>query len=118
MIKDIYKFIKNSNIKLQKFFNNYDKETIEYYYAKYLYNSFEGNNFWPLTLPIIAKINHSCNNNVNYNFDKKIGLMTVTSNRNINSGEEIFNNYLSNKIIKDHKEYLFNHYGFTCTCSC
>jgi len=45
MIKDIYKFIKNSNIKLQKFFNNYDKETIEYYYAKYLYNSFEGNNF-------------------------------------------------------------------------
>ena len=23
-----------------------------------------------------------------------------------------------NKIIKNHKEYLFNHYGFYCDCVC
>lgn len=116
MIKDIHKIIKNTDKKLREFFNNYDKETIEFYYAKYLYNSFEGYNYGPLTLPIIAKINHSCNNNVNYNFNKKTGTMIVTSNRNIKAGEEIFDNYLSNKDIKNHKEYLLNHYGFNCGC--
>jgi hypothetical protein len=116
MIKDIHKIIKNAEIKLRNFFNNYDKETIEFYYAKYLYNSFEGYNYGPLTLPIIAKINHSCNNNVDYNFNKKTGTMIVTSNRNIKCGEEIFDNYLSNKNISNHKEYLFNHYGFKCKC--
>jgi len=116
MLKDIHKIIKNSDIKLQNFFSNYDKETIEFYYAKYLYNSFEGYNYGPLTLPTIAKINHSCNNNVNYNFNKLKGIMIVTSNRNIKANEELFDNYLSNKYIKDHKNYLLNHYGFDCKC--
>jgi len=116
MIKDIHKIIKNTSLKLKDFFNNYDKETIEFYYAKYLYNTFEGYNYGPLTLPIIAKLNHSCKNNVNFIFDKISGCMKVYSNRDIKKGEELFDNYLLNKNINNHKDYLLSHYGFTCSC--
>ena len=68
MIKDIHKIIKNTDSYFN-FYKKYNKETIEFYYAKYLYNSFEGNRYGPLTLPVIAKLNHSCNNNVDYHFD-------------------------------------------------
>jgi len=116
MIKDIHKIIKNSSSKLIDFFDNYDDNIIEFYYAKYLYNSFEGNCFGPLTLPTIAKLNHSCNNNVDFIFDENIGCMKVYSNKNIKKGEELFDNYLLNKNIINHKEYLYNHYGFICKC--
>ena len=115
MIKDIHKIIKN-NDKYNNFYKSYDKETIEMLYAKYLYNSFEGNRYGPLTLPIVAKLNHSCNNNVDYNFNPVTGTMIVTSNQNIKKNTEICDNYLSNKNIPNHKDYLYQHYGFTCNC--
>ena len=116
MIKDVHKIIKNSNNKLINFFKNYDDDIIEFYYAKYLYNSFEGYNYGPLTLPTIAKLNHSCNNNVDFIFDEYSGCMNVFTNKYIKKDSELYDNYLLNKNIDNHKEYLLNHYGFICHC--
>ena len=119
MIKSIHNLIKsieNIDIKLYMFFQKYSREEIEFYFAKYLYNAFEGNNYGPLTLPIIAKINHSCNPNVRFTFNRDNGSMYVYANRNINKNEEIYDSYLENKKIKNHKIYLQEHYGFSCDC--
>ena len=119
MIKSIHnliKSIKNFDLKLYNFFQKYSREDIEFYFAKYLYNAFEGNNYGPLTLPIVAKINHSCNPNVRFTFNKDNGCMYVYANRNINKYEEIYNSYIENKKITNHKIYLQEHYGFSCYC--
>jgi len=119
MIKLIHNLIKNvklSELKLYLFFQNLSKEEIEFYFAKYLYNAFEGYDYGPLTLPMIAKINHSCNPNVYFTFDKKSGCMYLKTKRNIKKNEEIFDSYLENKKIKNHKTYLKEHYGFSCDC--
>ena len=119
MIKSIHVLInkiKNSNQVLYNFFQQYQKEEIEFYFAKYLYNAFEGNDSGPLTLPFIAKLNHSCSPNVYFTFNKTNGCMYLTAKIKIKKGEEIFDSYLENKKIKNHKKYLEEHYGFSCDC--
>lgn len=116
MIKNIHKIINNSCENLRIFFKKYNKEEIEFYYAKYIYNTFEGNKFGPLTLPIMAKLNHSCNPNVIFNFDEINGHMILKTIKPITNGEEICCSYLMNKTINNHKEYLHDHYGFVCKC--
>ena len=118
MIKLIHNLIKNakSDKKLYNYFQSFSKEDIEFYFAKYLYNAFEGSEFGPLTLPFIAKLNHSCVPNVRFSFNKNDGCMYVYSNRDITKGEEILDSYLENKKIKNHKIYLQEHYGFSCKC--
>ena len=115
MIKNVHKIIKN-NSKLSVFFSNYTKEKIELYYAKYIYNSFDGFNYGPLTLPKTAKLNHSCSPNVEFIFDKHTGQMTTIAKRDILKNEELYISYLTNKKIPNHKEYLLEHYGFCCEC--
>jgi hypothetical protein len=119
MIKLIYSLIKDakSNIKLYTFFQLFQKEELEFYFAKYIYNAFEGNNYGPLTLPFIAKLNHSCNPNVYFSFNKINCCMYVYSNKVIKKGEEITVSYLENKKIQNHKIYLEEHYGFSCNCN-
>jgi hypothetical protein len=118
MIKIIHKLIKNAkdDNKLYMFFSRLDKEELEFYFAKYLYNTFEGNNFGPLTLPYIAKINHSCNPNVRFLFNKDDCCMYVYANKNIKKNSEILDSYIENKKIDNHKLYLEEHYGFNCGC--
>lgn len=118
MIKLIHNLIHDakSEKKIYNYFQSIPKEDIEFYFAKYLYNAFEGNNFGPLTLPKIAKLNHSCNPNVRFSFNKNDGCMYVYSNRDIIKGEEILDSYIENKNIKNHKIYLEMHYGFSCKC--
>lgn len=116
MIKNIHKIISNSNIKLQNYFNKLTKSQIEKLYAKYLYNTFEGWEYGPLTLPLTAKFNHSCVPNIEYKFDKESGTMKVFTLKNIKPNSELFDSYLSNKSIDNHSEYLFEHYGFKCEC--
>ena len=118
LIKNVHKIIKNSDKKLQTFFQKYTKREIEFYYAKYIFNAFEGWNYGPLTLPLTAKFNHSCDSNIIFNFDKTTGTMIVKTTKFIKKGSEIFDSYLINKDITTalHKEYLFNHYGFYCNC--
>jgi len=116
MITNIHKIIKNTDRRTQLFFNNYSKSEIEMYYAKYIFNAFEGYNYGPLTLPTVAKLNHSCNPNAIFNFDKNTGCMVVKAIHNIKKGSEICASYLLNKEISNHKEYLYEHYGFTCDC--
>lgn len=116
LIKNIHKIIDNSDKKIKSQFDLIPKLEIEKLYSKYLYNTFEGWEYGPLTLPLIAKLNHSCQPNVEYNFNKINGTMIVTSIRNIKPNEEIFDSYLSNKNITNHPEYLFEHYGFKCNC--
>ena len=121
LIKQIHKIIKNisdKQRKLRDFFNQYTKTEIEFYYAKYIFNAFEGFEYGPLTLPFLAKFNHSCNSNIIFNFDKTNGTMIVKTTKNIQPGEELFNSYLFNKTIPNHKEYLYEHYGFTSDCNC
>jgi hypothetical protein len=121
MIKTIHnliKSIKQLDNKLYQFFQSIPKEEIELYFAKYLFNAFEGYDYGPLTLPKIAKINHSCNPNVYFNFNKINGCMYLKAKRNIKKNEEIFDSYLENKRIKNHKLYLREHYGFSCDCDC
>ena len=119
MIKSIHKIlksIKNTDKNLYNFLIEYQKDELEYYFAKYIFNAFEGNEFGPLTLPIIAKLNHSCKPNVYFSFDKNSGCMFLKAKRNIKKDEEIFDSYLENKQIKNHKTYLEEHYGFMCEC--
>jgi hypothetical protein len=117
LVKNIHKIIDNSDKKIKSQFDLIPKLEIEKLYSKYLYNTFEGWEYGPLTLPLIAKLNHSCQPNVEYNFNKINGTMIVTSIRNIKPNEEIFDSYLSNKNIPNHPEYLFEHYGFKCNCN-
>ncbi len=115
LIKNVHKIIK-SNSKMNKYFRNISNDEIEYYYAKYIFNTFEGNRYGPLTLPITAKINHSCTPNVEFKFNEKTGQMITFAIIDIKRGEEIFDSYLMNKSIRLHKEYLYEHYGFRCDC--
>jgi hypothetical protein len=119
LIKSVHNLIKSIKCIDQKLYNfliDYKKEDLEFYFAKYIFNSFEGHEFGPLTLPNIAKLNHSCNPNVKFKFNKNNRFMYVKSIRNIKKGEEIFDSYLENKKITEHKSYLRNHYGFICQC--
>jgi hypothetical protein len=119
LIKSVHKIIKsirNSDKNLYNFLIDFSKEELELYFAKYIFNGFEGYEYGPLTLPNIAKLNHSCNPNVRFNFNKNDGCMYVKSIRNIKKGEEIFDSYLENKQITNHKIYLKEHYGFVCEC--
>lgn len=111
MIKNIHKIIKGD-----KKFNKYDINTIELCIAKYIFNAFEGYDFGPLTLPLIAKINHSCQPNVRFKFNRNTGSMHLYAIKDIKKGEEIYDSYLENKKIESHKEYLKEHYGFICNC--
>ena len=120
MIKLVHKLIKsirNFDKNLYNFLIEYSKEELEFYFAKYIFNAFEGEEFGPLTLPNIAKLNHSCNPNVKFIFNKNDGNMYVKSIKNIKEGEEIFDSYLENKQIINHKLYLKEHYGFACECN-
>jgi hypothetical protein len=119
MIKSIHnmiKQIKNTDTKLYNYLIKYSKSELEFYFAKYIYNAFEGNDYGPLTLPYIAKINHSCNPNVKFKFNRENYCMYLISIRNIKKGEELYASYLENKNIKNHKDYLYEHYGFSCDC--
>lgn len=116
MIKDIHKIIAQSDIKFQKYFSDLTKVQIEKLYCKYLYNTFEGWDYGPLTLPQTAKFNHSCDPNVEYKFNKETGTMKVYAIKNIKKNSELFAYYLSNKSITNHQEYLYLHYGFYCGC--
>jgi hypothetical protein len=113
MSKKIFDKINSSD---KKFFQRYDNSTIEFYYEKHLFNSFEGYDYGPLYLPTIAKVNHSCNPNTKFIFDKNNGIMSLISIKNIKKNTEITDSYLSNKTIKFHSEYLLDHYGFSCEC--
>jgi len=119
MIKSVHKIlksIKNTDKNLYNFLIEYQKDELEYYFAKYIFNAFEGNEYGPLTLPLIAKLNHSCKPNVYFTLDKNSGCMFLKAKRNIKKDEEIFDSYLENKQIKNHKTYLEEHYGFMCDC--
>jgi len=129
LIKQIHKIVKtlqNTNAKtntpaIQKlcaFFSKYTKTELEFYYAKYIYNAFEGFTYGPLTLPYLAKFNHSCNSNIAFTFDKNSGVMIVRTTQVIEPGQELFNSYLCNKTIPNHRQYLFEHYGFVVECKC
>lgn len=121
MIKQIHKIIKSipkTQKNFIKFFAKYTKTELEFYYAKYIFNAFEGYSYGPLTLPHLAKFNHSCKSNIIFNFDENTGAMIVKTTTNISSGQELFNSYLFNKKITNHKEYLYDHYGFIAHCQC
>jgi hypothetical protein len=113
LITRIHKIIKSYS-----YFNKFDKDMIKLSIAKYIFNAFEGYDYGPLTLPIIAKINHSCKPNVKFRFNRDTGSMHLFAIRDIKKDEEIFVSYLENKKIKSHKEYLQEHYGFICKCKC
>jgi len=119
LIKSVHKLIesvKKSDKKLYENLIQYSKNELEFYFAKYIFNAFEGNMDGPLTLPLVARFNHSCNPNVKFKFDNKTKLMSVQTIRNIKKGEELFDSYLENKSIINHRDYLYNHYGFYCDC--
>ena len=117
-------------VRLAKYLNEFDKETLEYYFAKYIYNAFDGGQYGPLSLPVIAKLNHSCNApNAVFVFEDVLGgEMVVRAARDIRRGEEICDSYLGHlgyagKMVnmgkngmEKHKIYLEEHYGFRCDC--
>jgi hypothetical protein len=120
LIKQIHKIIKNisDNQKLYSFFSKYTKTELEFYYAKYIFNAFEGLTYGPLTLHYLSKFNHSCNNNIAFTFDINTGAMVVRTIKVIEPNEELFISYLLNKTIPNHKQYLLEHYGFIAECNC
>jgi hypothetical protein len=122
MTKEIFKKIKNidklSKINKYSKLNQLNNDIIEFYYAKHLFNSFEGFEYGPLYLPYIAKLNHSCMPNTYFEFNKDYGYMTLYAKNNIKKGEELTDSYLLNKDIDNHREYLQKHYHFNYSCSC
>ena len=95
---------------------NINKNIVELFAAKYIFNAFEGNDYGPLTLPIIAKTNHSCKPNARFRFNRETGSMHLFAIRDIKKNEEIYVSYLENKKIDNHRLYLQEHYGFICNC--
>jgi hypothetical protein len=119
MTRDILKKIDkcDKDKKLNRI-NKYSNDIIEFYYAKHLFNSFEGFEYGPLYLPYIAKLNHSCLPNTYFEFNKDYGYMTLYAKRNIKKGEELTDSYLLNKDIHNHRDYLMEHYQFNYQCLC
>ena len=127
LIKQIHKIIKTlqntkkntpATQKLLNFFSKYTKTELEFYYAKYIFNAFEGFSYGSLTLPYLSKFNHSCNSNIAFTFDKQSGAMIVRTTQVIEPNQELFNSYLFNKTIPNHRKYLLEHYGFVVKCNC
>ena len=110
------RYIENTN-ELIEFFNKYTNADIEFYYAKYIFNAFDGFSYGPLALQYLSNFNHSCNNNnISFEYDKLIGAMIVKTIKAIEPNQELYISYLLNKTIDNHKEYLYTHYGFNCCC--
>ena len=117
-INQLDKVDKLKKVKKVDKLNKYSNDIIEFYYAKHLFNSFEGFEYGPLYLPNIAKLNHSCNPNTYFEFNKDYGYMTLYAKNNIKKGEELTDSYLLNKDIDNHREYLMKHYMFDYICNC
>ena len=118
ILKKINRLDKLSKVNKINKINKYSNDIIEFYYAKHLFNSFEGFEYGPLYLPHIAKLNHSCIPNTYFEFNKDYGYMILYAKRDIKKGEEITDSYLLNKNIDNHRQYLMEHYQFNYECSC
>jgi hypothetical protein len=103
-----------SDKKIKNFLLNFNKETLNQYYYKYLFNAFLMNNK-PAILPIGAMMNHSCTPNVKF-YEKDICMYFETL-CNIPKNTELCYSYLRNTKLdntQDKLEYLLNHYNFIC----
>ena len=69
---------------------------------------------YPVFLIKGAKMNHSCNPNII--FYEKDDKMVFESCKTIKKGEELCYSYLRNNTDINHKQYLIDHYNFSCEC--
>ncbi|KXJ85949.1 hypothetical protein Micbo1qcDRAFT_180347 [Microdochium bolleyi] len=66
--------------------------------------------------PFLARMNHSCEPNLIYEFDKQGKMYCVTA-RDIEKGEEFFISYLdTSDTVTQRERKLFDKWTFTCTC--
>ncbi len=109
---------KYSNKKIKEFLLSIDINVLYFYYYKILFNAFEMNNK-SVILSIGAMMNHNCNPNIIFNSIniKGINYMQFIALSNIKKHEELCYSYLRNYKGLNKKNYLLNHYNFSCNCS-
>ena len=120
--KGLKKWIKNLEESKEKkiLVNIYENNNIElnWLYEKYLYNAFSMYEYGPIIAIIGARFNHSCNPNINFEFNKENGLIIFKTNKKIRKGEELYNTYINGNLsLKERREYLKEHYDFFCQCA-
>lgn len=110
---------------IRRTFKTIDRSTLVRFYAKLVFNAFmiSEKNIGPVINITGARLNYSCNPNVNFvpKYDKTINdyVLEFRTNRIINAGEEIYDSYIQNQppmCYVDRIEYLRQHYDFTCQC--
>lgn len=97
---------------MQHGFLHMSKNKLRLYVAKFYRNAFNYTSPPCVLLAEGSLLNHSCDNNVDFEIDKN-GCFIFTSNREIHVGDEICDSYLS---ARKSKECLLYQYGFKCLC--
>lgn len=107
--------VKIYNQMMYKFLTeNYNTQDILLLCAKYMCNAFNFNNK-PALLLNATILNHSCIPNTI--FGEINGQFIFKAIRNINKGEEIYDNYIDITLQKQNRQkHLFEQYGFVCSC--
>eukprot|EP00743_Colponemidia_sp_Colp-15_P013602 GILK01015869.1.p1 GENE.GILK01015869.1~~GILK01015869.1.p1 ORF type:complete len:446 (-),score=60.04 GILK01015869.1:112-1395(-) len=71
----------------------------------------------PGTVVLAARLNHSCNNNCSYYWNKEKGLFTIFALRDIIAGEELTVSYTPCTWTRsERQQYLARNKRFICTC--
>jgi len=104
---------------MQEFFEVFDINTLRILITKFHRNAFtyKTDDKPCALLQIGSLINHSCQNNLDFYVDNN-GYFVFIANRNIESGEELCDSYLTNnsRISKPKCKYLLFQYGFIHSC--
>ena len=69
---------------------------------------------------IATRINHSCNPNVQHEYDEDIESRTIFAAQDIKEGEELLLSYIRTHVMtrKERQEELSRVFKFDCLCSC
>lgn len=107
---------------MQDFFLQFSPCRLQLLVAKFYRNAFNfsrnNNNFAPSAILFYGNIlNHSCDNNIDFEVDKN-GNYIFRTNRDINIGEELCDKYIDVNIsLKKRQKILLEQYGFLCMCN-
>jgi hypothetical protein len=115
-------FMHIKNKKIKNWLISMDKNELLLSCEKYKQNAFNMDNskknIKPCILFIGAKFNHSCNPNINFRWDNKLGAMIFYTNQIINKNTELQDNYIDITLpYENRQKRLQEQYKFICNCN-
>ena len=63
-----------------------------------------------------CRMNHSCVHNADHVSHNDGGHQVILANRDIDAGEEITTSYVPSWLLREDRQRLLRHWGFTCQC--